>query len=551
MDPTILIRRLTGTGKGKEETLQTQEISLGTGPNNTVRFDSSWDRGVATSHARVWRDEGGTWWLQDAGSSTGTFVNGQRITTRRKVGGATVIELGQNGPKVEVMLPALAAEAAARKAAQAGGGAGKWLAIAAVLVLGGAGAFMALKKSPNTDAEAPTPAAAGTISWKPRVDMGEQIFPSYLVAIATMKQTELPNAQNPSRLGDPGGVLCVEITSPKDAAKVSVQFEPNSIIRGASIQAELPKQGETYHIYPKVDYHYDALLKVRQAVPLTLTAKVAVDGVEESKAITVRLCSINDCPFIVGDNSSPDSQKYEECTWMFAAYVNENHPFSEEIRKEALKSGAITQFVGYQRGPDEVARQVFAIWNVLQQRGVRYSSVTTISGNNDSVAAQQVRFVDQTINSSQANCADGSVIFASILRQVGIEPALVVVPGHMFVGFYLERGDPDSLVCLETTMMGKTDLSKISSVEGLPSKASSLEGLPPSLQSGVKTVVESNTLSEAQVTASIESFKNAVQVGNKTYGEYRDKIEKHEDQSGLIKIEDARKDGVMPIAYQP
>ncbi|MGV3659053.1 MAG: trypsin-like peptidase domain-containing protein [Prosthecobacter sp.] len=144
METSILIRRLTGTGKGKEETLHTQEISLGTGSNNTVRFDPSWDRGVATSHARVWRDEGGVWWLQDAGSSTGTFVNGQRITTRRKVGGPTVIELGQNGPKVEVMLPAMA-EAASLPGSSAKRGNSRRpllpLAFAALVVLGLAGYF--------------------------------------------------------------------------------------------------------------------------------------------------------------------------------------------------------------------------------------------------------------------------------------------------------------------------------------------------------------------------------------------------------------------------
>ncbi len=145
MSTSILIRRLTGTGKGKEETLVTQELSFGTGPHNTVRYDPTWDRGVAPAHARVWRDEAGVWWLQDAGSSTGTFINGQRITMKRQISGPTVIELGQNGPKVEAMLPAAspgtAAAPAPQRAAKASSGSGKWIAIAAVLVLGGAAAL--------------------------------------------------------------------------------------------------------------------------------------------------------------------------------------------------------------------------------------------------------------------------------------------------------------------------------------------------------------------------------------------------------------------------
>lgn len=146
METSILIRRLTGTGKGTEENLRTQEVSLGTGPNNTVRFDPTWDRGVAAAHARVYRDESGVWWLVDAGSSTGTFVNGQRITMKRQVSGPTVVELGQNGPKVEIVLPPAlagagpASQPSTRSAAPPSGG--KWLVLAAVAVVLAAAAWM-------------------------------------------------------------------------------------------------------------------------------------------------------------------------------------------------------------------------------------------------------------------------------------------------------------------------------------------------------------------------------------------------------------------------
>ncbi len=141
MHGSILIRRLTGTGKGKEEHVETQEISFGSGPNNTVRYDATWDKGVSPRHARVWREPDGAWWVQDAGSSTGTYVNGQRVTTKRPVHGSTVIELGQGGPKVEIMLP----QKVERQSSS--GGVGKLLAAAAVLVLLGGGAWFFLKNS--------------------------------------------------------------------------------------------------------------------------------------------------------------------------------------------------------------------------------------------------------------------------------------------------------------------------------------------------------------------------------------------------------------------
>lgn len=137
---TLIIRHLTGQQKGKEQTVTAQEASFGTGPGNTVRLDAVWDRGVSPSHARVFRDDAGQWQLEDAGSSTGTFVNGQRVTTRRPVTGSIVVELGSGGPKMEIVLPPPLGASAARTDAsrpkpKAGGGKGSLImAVAAVVI---------------------------------------------------------------------------------------------------------------------------------------------------------------------------------------------------------------------------------------------------------------------------------------------------------------------------------------------------------------------------------------------------------------------------------
>lgn len=44
---------------------------------------------------------------------------------------------------------------------------------------------------------------------------------------------------------------------------------------------------------------------------------------------------------------------------------------------------------------------------------------------------------------SQANCVDGRVLFASILRKIDIAPALVLIPGHMFLAFQLDQEGED------------------------------------------------------------------------------------------------------------
>ena len=142
--------------------------------------------------------------------------------------------------------------------------------------------------------------------------------------------------------------------------------------------------------------------------------------------------------------------EYTDMGWMFAAYVNENSPTVERILKEALATKIVDSFAGYQKSPDEVVKELFAIWTALQNRGIKYSNITTTAGDSPSVYSQHVRFVDESVANEQANCVDGSVLFASILRKLGLRSFLVMVPGHMFMGVYL-TAKGDARVALETT----------------------------------------------------------------------------------------------------
>jgi hypothetical protein len=387
-------------------------------------------------------------------------------------------------------------------------------------------------------------------NWSPVVMMGGEIFPSYLVASATMKPEYLPKLNPTNALGDINGVIGISIVCPADNTKVKVTIEANTILQTSSVEVSLPVRGETYLVLPKINYVFESLLHAKQAMPLALVVDVSLNGTEpEQKSITVRQNSVNDCPFLVTRDANDNVGIPME--WMFAAYVNENHPWSEEVRKEALKSGAVDSFSGYQVPPDGVVNQVFAIWHVFQKRGFKYSDITSSSSGNGLVALQQVRFVDQCIQSSQANCADGSVLFASVLRQIGIEPVLVEVPGHMFVGFYTTDDlNPAGIHFLETTMMGNVDLSQpqnpavvtSQAAAGVKSKRShAFAGM-----AALKQKVDALATTDDTLTTSYNSFTNAAQVAEGEFAEWQAK-----SKATIISIQDARKKGVMPIAFEP
>jgi hypothetical protein len=313
----------------------------------------------------------------------------------------------------------------------------------------------------GVDTPQPNPAAtsvgSGTgLVWAPQVGWSNELFPSFIIATADI---HVPSGTDPQVLGDPRGVVGVRVTAPAAGARIKLIVSSPGLMEESEAEVALPKAGENYLILPTIAWDFDALTHIRQARPATVMLSIMIDGEEVGKTterVTVR--SINDAPYFFEATNADGKLEGHATPWMFAAYVNENSPENDELRREALQSGVIASFDGYQGGSDEaVIRQVYAMWNVLQRRGVKYSNITTTARESDVVASQQVRFPAQSVNNAQANCVDGSVLFASVMREVGIDPVLVSVPGHMFVGFYLDKAHT-RIFYLETTMLGQADL---------------------------------------------------------------------------------------------
>lgn len=295
-------------------------------------------------------------------------------------------------------------------------------------------------------------AALSTAAWQPKFEFDDQLFPSFVLATSgpSFLRSSL-KSQNSYRLGDPLGLAEISIRPEVPNSKVHVEIEIEGLTRLSSIDVNLPDAGQEYTIAPLLDYDYMRLSRIDQAIPAIVTYSVHINGVDlGQKSTPIRVRSVNDVPFAALVNG-----KEQDFSVLFAAYVNENHPFVESVLQEALRWRAVDSFNGYQSGPDNIRLQVFAIWNVLQRHHLHYSNITTPSADSPTgiISSQAVRFIDQSIASQQANCVDGSVLFASILYKIGIFPVLVMKPGHMFIGYALDVGHTQ-FEFLETTMMG-------------------------------------------------------------------------------------------------
>ena len=383
---------------------------------------------------------------------------------------------------------------------------------------------------------------AAEVEWTPEANMDHQLFPSLIIATASVRPIEPEDEEaaqpDPYLLGERFGLVGVSIKAPAANTKVKVTVKENELMSATSWSGELPEEGKDYFIAPKVNYKFDPLRQVTQQKPLNVAFEVEVDGEssgEQHETLQVR--SINDCPFAVANSEETlNDENYiagsAELGWMFAAYVNENHPMLDKILQEALETKIVSAFKVTTHEHDETLRQVFALWSALQKRGLQYSSTTTTPGGSETVQSQFVRFVDQSLTNTQANCVDGSVLFASLLRKISIEPFLVTVPGHMYVGFYLGAGK-SQFIALETTLIGVADVAD----EKKPGDPAALAALRDKLDAAVRTRRDWKT------------FAKAVQVGTEDLTKNKPKLDAADANFQWIDLAEARSEGIMPIPF--
>ena len=164
------------------------------------------------------------------------------------------------------------------------------------------------------------------------------------------------------------------------------------------------------------------------------------------------------------------------------------------------------------------------LWNILQKRNFRYSSVSNTSLSSNVVFSQRVRTFDDALESSQINCVDGSVLFASLLRAINIDPILVRTPGHMFVGYYTDNSHTD-MNFLETTMIGDVDLDDFFPDEQL----------------------DSTMVGKSQNEMSLLTFEKSKQYANKKYKENEEGIHSGKLNYMFLEISKEVRRKIQPI----
>jgi hypothetical protein len=347
--------------------------------------------------------------------------------------------------------------------------------------------------------------AAAEPTWEPFVEPYNQVFPSLEIATATM--TVDAADIDPTTLGDQQGLIGVELSGARTGAPFELVVRVAGLARDSRLDGTIPPSDDGVTLAPTLVWDYAALAAIRQSRPATIEFELKVDGQSLGTRVQrVRVRSVNDALYYIDED---DDDQDLDFNWLFAAYVNEDHPAVDGILKEALDAGVVDSFSGY-------------------QDGIRYSSITRTANEHENVLSQHVRFIDESLAMTQANCVDGSVLFASVLRKIDIAPVLVLIPGHMLLGFALDE-QGNEVAYLETTMLGDA------TAQQGKRQAAALKRRSTSL--GV------------EIDASLASFELALVEGQRQVDEAGDAFADEDDPDHqMIDIQVAREYGVMPIA---
>lgn len=347
-------------------------------------------------------------------------------------------------------------------------------------------------------------AKQSAIKWEPLIEMDSQVFPSYLLSTAMQQPDE---AEDPLYIGDADGFAGISVFNPGKNTRIKLSIKIDRIAEPVEYEATLPTPGATYEVFPEIIYKYDVLQQIKQPFPANVYFNLTVGNSIEQKTKVIRVRSVNECLFGYYDRSG----EFIDISEQFAAYVNEDHIWIDQLLREALNTGFVDSFSGCQGGKKHVLAQVVAVWKMLEKRGFRYISIANTSWVSNKVFSQYVRLFDDSVKTSQANCVDGSVLFASILEKIGINSFLVITTDHCFVGFYLDKENNEPAY-LETTMLGNA------------------RNYPP--------------------REVLKNFEAALKAGFSKYEQNQEKFETDDPrfvQSQKIEIKEARKIGIAPV----
>ena len=158
---------------------------------------------------------------------------------------------------------------------------------------------------------------------------------------------------------------------------------------------------------------------------------------------------------------------------ILAAFVTPNLSVVEQLLSRTAellgKRTGDSALNGYQaKSKKRIYETVACVFEAIREQGIHYSNPPASFEN----SGQRIRFPEQILRSKLATCLDLSLLFASVLEQIGLRPLILLHQGHAYSGCWLieesfsnsanddlqsirKRAELDEILLFETTQVCK------------------------------------------------------------------------------------------------
>ena len=146
---------------------------------------------------------------------------------------------------------------------------------------------------------------------------------------------------------------------------------------------------------------------------------------------------------------------------LIAAMVTPTDPGVEKLIRTAANydpDHAMTS--GYDSDGDSSGSVSQRLSNVWDAETTDYK--LTYIGTTDSFASgssQRIRLPAEVLDQSSGNCIELTLLYASVAEALGMQPAVIFIPGHAYVAIRVD-GTSDSYYFIETTMIGQATFTQ-------------------------------------------------------------------------------------------
>ena len=244
--------------------------------------------------------------------------------------------------------------------------------------------------------------------------------------------------------------VTVYVDVPPEAQKyLSVtKDQPVSMGTGILLSKETPKdkcdfntEQNQFELPIDLRWNLDALRNLEVDLTLSLNIRVEYEGDK----------SIDPFPVQITLKPAEQIEFVYPLRINYATLIDSQHPWIKKLINDIPKhkkwsNNGIQLVGGGSPNDSDWVMSAFMIWEELVARKISYQSFT-----GGDFKSQRTRRVNETLETGNGNCADGSVLFASFFEAIRLKPVLVLGPGHVFIAINLPS---KQIYPIETTEIG-------------------------------------------------------------------------------------------------